>query len=1341
MAINKENKTIKEENLKLIITAKELARVAVEKEKVRLELIVTAKQLAKAAVEKEHKRLKLVKFANSLALANKKKEKENLRLIIVAREFAKIAVEKEKVRLELIVTAKQLAKAAVEKEHSRLELVITAKDIAKAVVEKEKVRLELVLAVKKLAIAVSQKEKSGLKLIISNKELVTAIEEKAEESLLFRSVFHNTAIGMSLVSMNGKWLDVNDKLCKITGYSKKELIESEFINITHPDDVKKSAESLKLLATGKLKFTNLEKRYIHKNGTIIWVLLSISLVKRSKGAQPYFIVSTQDITDRKNIEDKILKSNRALRILSSSNQALVYATGETALLKNVCSILSTIGKYKTVWIGYKENDIEKTIKPVMYEGSDVKYLIALRPTWSEGKNGNLPAGIAVRTGKEFILQDASKSTLSEEWNKLARKYHYKSVVSFPLRENGNIFGALTILGEEINIFSAEEVNILKELSLDLSFGISVLRLRKKQQEDEQRLEDTEKKYETIIEEGNDGIIVAQNFITKFANKKMLEMMGYSMKEIQERPFLHFVDPAFIELAKENYEKRYNGVVFEQTYRLKLIKKNGEGFWAEISGSLIDYDGKSADMIFVRDVTEHVKIEQELREKTESLEEAEKVALLGSYVFDITGGVWTSSAIMNRIFGIDEKYVKSYVGWLGLIHPEDQKMMSDYFKNDVLGEHKFFDKEYRIIRKNDKAVRWVHGLGRLVFNNKKELVKMFGAIQDITVKKQAEEELSKYKFIIDESNQEIGIATLDGYLTFVNKSLARSHGYEMEELLGKHVSILHPKEEDVKVKNDFKILILAGKHSFEIAQLRKDGSTYDGLMNNFLLDLGGNKKIIVGMAANISRLKASEREILQEKSLLDSIVKSTKEGLLVINSEGKIVFYNDKFKILWKVPANIIEAKDDKKLLDFIAGQLLDPKEFLDKVNYLYSHPIQDDVSIVRFKDGRIFNRISVPQKIGDNIIGRIWSFIDITQEQKDDQIIKDSEERYARTIEATNSLVHDLDIATDKVIWRGNTDDLLGYSYEEFINKASTMDETFSMVRPEDATSARKLIDLARANKTEFSVRYRIQKKNGEYVWVQDAGRFIYNAKGEAYRMLGVITDISEIMMLDESKSEFLSIASHQLRTPLSASKWLLESLNSDKELSEKQKQKLNDLNISNERLIGLVNDLLTASKIDAGKVDVNKSFVDVKRLMQGLLADAQSLMAKNKKEVEIVVPEDIKTIYCDQLLTHQIIENLLVNAINYSPSSAPKIKVEIKKRPADYLISVHNGGVIDESLNNKNIFDKFVRGKNSSKIDTSGSGLGLYITKKIVEAKGGSIWYESDANNGTTFYFTVPFK
>lgn len=203
----------------------------------------------------------------------------------------------------------------------------------------------------------------------------------------------------------------------------------------------------------------------------------------------------------------------------------------------------------------------------------------------------------------------------------------------------------------------------------------------------------------------------------------------------------------------------------------------------ISGSLA--------IIFIRSriAFEHIRkqAELQLRNNEESLKESQIIAGLGSYVLDVQTGLWESSDMLDRLLGIDKTYDHSVSGWQASIHPDDRAMMADYFKNEVLGQGKAFDKQYRIIRQDDHAVRWVHGLGKLVFDTQGHALKMLGTIQDITERKQAETQLGESELAYRTLSQNLpGLVYRvfireGGRMRFYNAMSVPITGYTIDEL--------------------------------------------------------------------------------------------------------------------------------------------------------------------------------------------------------------------------------------------------------------------------------------------------------------------------------------------------------------------------------------------------------------------------------------------------------------------------------------------------------------------------------------------------------------------------------
>lgn len=218
--------------------------------------------------------------------------------------------------------------------------------------------------------------------------------------------------------------------------------------------------------------------------------------------------------------------------------------------------------------------------------------------------------------------------------------------------------------------------------------------------------------------------------------------GYTREELEGKSWFETIVPVdkypevhdeFNRLLKGGLPKIYENPILTKTGEERIIN------WSNCE--LREYGRIIGTISFGIDITDRRKAEKALEENSYFLKESQKVARLGSYLLDVKASIWSSSDVLNEIFGIDEDFEKTTMNWVEIVHPEDRKNMLEYYTEHVLGKKQPFDKEYRIVRPIDGEERWVHGLGRLEFNAKGEPVKMIGTIQDITDRKKAEIELN------------------------------------------------------------------------------------------------------------------------------------------------------------------------------------------------------------------------------------------------------------------------------------------------------------------------------------------------------------------------------------------------------------------------------------------------------------------------------------------------------------------------------------------------------------------------------------------------------------------------
>lgn len=244
-------------------------------------------------------------------------------------------------------------------------------------------------------------------------------------------------------------------------------------------------------------------------------------------------------------------------------------------------------------------------------------------------------------------------------------------------------------------------------------------------------------------------------------------------------------------------------------------------------------------------------------------------------------------------------------------------------------------------------------------------------------------------------------------------------------------------------------------------------------------------------------------------------------------------------------------------------------------------------------------------------------------------------------------------------------------------------------------------------------------------------------------KILGTITlfrDLTAERNIDTMKNEFISLASHQLRTPLAAIKWYSKMLLSGDagKLLPEQTQYVDSIYSSTEHMIALVNSLLNITRIESGRIMVEPTPTDIKNLVTEVINEVKIRYMDKKQTFTVHLDDAIPAINLDPRLIRQVYVNLLTNAAKYTPEKG-EIVIRVSKNEKDVVSEIRDNGFgIPESEKDK-VFGKFYRGKNMINGDNKGTGLGLYLAKAIVELSHGKIWYESKEGKGTTFWLSIP--
>jgi len=365
---------------------------------------------------------------------------------------------------------------------------------------------------------------------------------------------------------------------------------------------------------------------------------------------------------------------------------------------------------------------------------------------------------------------------------------------------------------------------------------------------------------------------------------------------------------------------------------------------------------------------------------------------------------------------------------------------------------------------------------------------------------------------------------------------------------------------------------------------------------------------------------------------------------------------------------------------------------------------------------------------------------DMEHEKEQAQILAEDLEKFKLAVENSSDMILITDPHANVLYANHAVEKITGYTKEEILTAkcgslwGGYMQKAFY----------KKMWDTIAKKKKPFEGRVENKRKNGQMFVGHTNIVPILDEQNNVKFFVDIQRDVTIEMEIDRAKSEFVSLASHQLRTPLSTINWYAEMLlNGDVgHLKAGQKQYLEEIYRGNQRMVALVNALLNVSRIELGTFSVAPISVNVAEIVEDAVDEILPDIKKKKLTITKKIPKKIPTIQADPQLLLIVFQNLISNAVKYTPDKGEVVvKISIKKKEGSMNVIVSDNGYGIPKRQQDKIFTKLFRADNVKEKDTEGTGLGLYIVKSIVEHSGGSIHFDSEEEKGTTFYVTLPLS
>jgi PAS domain S-box-containing protein len=829
----------------------------------------------------------------------------------------------------------------------------------------------------------------------------------------------------------------------------------------------------------------------------------------------------------------------------------------------------------------------------------------------------------------------------------------------------------------------------------------------------------------------------------------LKAMGYKRNEVLGRKSTDFLSHKSKQYAAEKVIPEFMQTGYCDNIEYQFVRKNGEIIDTLLSAvSERDESGQLIrSLAVITDITSHKLAEKEislLAHAMKSINECVSITDMEDNILFVNQSFLDTFGYTSKeLLGQHMNLVRSPNNPAGIINSILPATLKGGWEGELLN------------RKKDGSDFPISLSTSIVYDQFGHPISLIGVATDITERKKAENAIIEreewFKTLFEQTSDGIFFLNLNGEVITVNESFATMHGYSVEEIMKMKLGDLDTPESNKPFPERIARLLAGENLLFEVEHYHKDGFTFPLEVTASSITVG-EEKFILASHRNITERKRVQEALRQSEIYLRGILDSTDDGILAVDNNGKIINTNNRFSEMWNIPKELINQKDDNILLDYVLNQLNDPDTFIAKVKDLYNSE-RTDFGTLYFKDHRIFERYSTPLVLDEKIVGRVWSFRDITERKHAEDLLRNSEIRFS-------AIFHNSPIGMYLTKFPdGKLKDvnqaflnLLGFTREQIVGKLTTEINIWI-----DLELRNRLAKELREKGTIKNVINQFRRKSGEIVDVEMSIEMI-ELEGEPFD-LTVIQDITKRRQAEEAintlNSEleqrvkertarleaankeleaFSYSVSHDLRSPLRAidgfSEILLE--NYSNVVDDQGKDYLNRVRAATQRMAELIDNLLNLSRIS--RTELNFQQVNLTSIANVIVQELINIEPGRNINIQIK-PEVVAK--GDAALLRYILDNLLGNAWKFT-SKCEKAIIEFGSKEINgkqtYFVN-DNGAGFDMAYYDK-LFGAFQRLHSVS--DFPGTGVGLATVQRIVHLHGGKVWAEGIPGKGATFYFTL---
>ena len=935
-----------------------------------------------------------------------------------------------------------------------------------------------------------------------------------------------------------------------------------------------------------------------------------------------------------------------------------------------------------------------------------------------------------KTNVDLYLQSVSSLHSTDEWLKIEQNLNNKSGIHIQIETK-----VLTKNSEALDV--AVSLYGLKNndgKNLGYLYGIKNI---SEQKQAEHRLN-------SIIEYAEDSIYLLDiNRQYLMMNDELLSRLGHSREEVLGKTYDAFHS------AEENKDltKKLNWV-FEQGNPLKEVRcKDGKWYLRSLSPIKDSVASRTTAVLVVsKDITENKKTEELLLEKEKKY----------NTMFDFFPQTIILIDKNGKISDVNERINE----WIGYTPNEIKEMnffKSSFFtKESIKNIKKIFSKRKLNKKFTPFEIEAItkHGEKRVgvVFTSPLrdepgDIITYLIVISDITERKHLEEEMRIKDSAITSSINAITFIDLEGNLTYVNDSFLRIWGYvHNKDVIGKPIiQFWNTKEQFIEVMD---ALVRKGEWIGELTGIRKDHSTFQvQLSANMIRDESTKPICIMGAYVDITRYKIAVKALSESEKRFQAVLENSLDMIYQLDvkketcdyvspSSIKIIGYSPEEMVSFnfKKIDELIHPEDSvqwnqhlKMITDYQQKQ-----NTVQSIEYRFKHKTRG-YRWVRDTCTTLFDEKNQP-------ISVVGTIEDITDRKKVWEELVKSEEKYRILAETSADGVFTTDSLGRLTYINPSFEKLCGR------RKSQILATPFRNYLLEDSVYffQQIFIDVRQKNDKIENVELELVSGDGGITPIE-ANIAPLTKQTEFGGVVCTVRDITQRREIEDElkknerlKTEFMNIAAHELRSPVTPIKGYLDLIIHDNESNEKIKNWAKISLRNAERLLRLVNDILDVSRLDSDTMRFDMEKIDPIEFLNEIVEDMRPAIINKKLEFRVNISTPLPHIIGDKNRLSQVLKNLIGNSLKFTDCGY--IALDVEKKDSHILITVEDTGIGVSKDELKKIFTKFYQAYTGEDRNNEGTGLGLFISKEIVKKHNGNIWAESEIGKGSQFIIQLPY-